>query len=141
MRLPPHSWWPGCVRGNTTDLPSPEIIEQLSKQKRPIAKQIVGRTHKWIDIAGDSMTCFSKTDDFMGGIYIIELDSSEEVDIFIDRYRDCPVWPIMTKGIKENQVFIFAIELKHQAHGDFTQENNTLVKHPHYLGAREIIFR
>jgi len=87
------------------------------------------------------MNCFSKADDFMGGIYIIELGSPEDVDKFINRYRDCPVWPIVTKGVKENQVFILAIELKHQEHGDFTQENNTLVKHPHYLRAKEVIFR
>ena len=87
------------------------------------------------------MNCFSKADDFMGGIFIIELGSPEDVDKFIIRFRDCPVWPIVTKGVKENQVFILALELKHQKHGDFSQEKNTLVKNPNYLGAKEIIFK
>lgn len=34
-----------------------------------------------------------------------------------------------------------ALELKKQRHGDFTQENNTLVQNPHYLGAKEVVFR
>ena len=84
---------------------------------------------------------FSRINDFMGGIYIIELESPEAVDTFIEKYRECPVWPVISKGVKGNQVFILAIELKHQQHGDFTQQNNTLVKNPHYLGAKEIIFK
>jgi hypothetical protein len=87
------------------------------------------------------MSSFSKISDFMGGIYIIELESPEAVGEFIERYRSCPVWPVVTKGVKGNQVFILAIELKQQQHGDFTQQNNTLVKNPHYLGAKEIIFK
>jgi hypothetical protein len=87
------------------------------------------------------MRSFSKKSDFMGGIYIVKLDSNKEVNKFIERYKGCPVWPIVTKGVKENQVFILAIELRWQQHGDFTQENNTLVKNPHYLGAKEILFK
>ena len=87
------------------------------------------------------MSIFTKVDDFMGGMYLIEFGSGENADEFIDRYQGCPVWPIITKGAQENQVLIVAIELKAQRHGDFTQENNTLVKSPHYLGAKRILFK
>jgi hypothetical protein len=87
------------------------------------------------------MRVFSKPDDFMGGIYMIEFGFPEEAYAFMVRYEGCPVWPIMAKGRQANQVFVFSLELKEQNHGDFTQENNTLVKHPAYLGAKEILFR
>jgi hypothetical protein len=79
--------------------------------------------------------------DFMGGIYIIEFESTTDVDMFIERFRGCPVWPIVTRGIRDGQVFILAIELKKQKHGDFSQQNNTLVKNPHFLGAKKVIFK
>jgi hypothetical protein len=83
----------------------------------------------------------SNPTDFLCGLYVFEFDSAKEAGCFIKRYSACPVWPIVTRGIDENQVFVLAMELKHQMHGDFSQEHNTLVKHPHYLGASVVRFR
>jgi len=87
------------------------------------------------------MRLFSDPDDFMCGIYVIEFESDKKADRFIQIYKACPVWPIVTKGIKENQAFVLAVELRHQAHGDFSQEHNTLVKNPYYLGAKTVSFK
>ncbi len=87
------------------------------------------------------MTCFSNQDDFMSGLYLIDFASTGEAESFIAQYKGCPVWPIVNRGTKDNQVFILAIELKQQQHGDFSQEGNTLVLHPEYLGARKVRFR
>lgn len=87
------------------------------------------------------MSRFSTPDDFMCGIYIISLESKVKADSFIKKYSDCPVWPIVTHSLSEDQVLVLALELKSQFHGDFSQESNTLVQNPHYLGAREIVFR
>jgi len=87
------------------------------------------------------MSIYPSINDLMGGIYDVDFESTNEVDKFIERNRDCPVWPIVTKGFRENQVFILAIELRQQKHGDFSQKKNTLVRNPHYLGAKEINFK
>lgn len=87
------------------------------------------------------MSSFSAPDDFMCGIYLVEFASPDEADRFIERYRDCPVWPVVTRGVQANQVFILAVELKRQVHGDFSQEHNTLAANPQYLGAREVRFK
>jgi hypothetical protein len=77
----------------------------------------------------------------MCGTYVFEFRTESEASNFIERFRRCPIWPIVTRGLQGNQVFILALELRRQAHGDFSQEHNTLVKNPHYLGARVVRFR
>lgn len=38
-------------------------------------------------------------------------------------------------------MIIVAVELKRQAHGDFSQERNTLVRTPGHLGAKAVRFK
>ena len=78
---------------------------------------------------------------FMAGMYMIEFNSKRDASDFISKYSDCPVWPILARGRKDNEVLIIAIEYKKQNHGDFTEDNNTLVEHPEYLGATEVKFK
>jgi hypothetical protein len=87
------------------------------------------------------MSRFSDPSDFMCGIYAIEFGSDAEAGVFIERYAGCPVWPIITQGVRENEVIIVAVELNRQAHGDFSQERNTLVRNPGYLGAKAVRFK
>lgn len=87
------------------------------------------------------MKIISDPNAFMCGIYVVKFDSNIEAQNFIEQYNNCPIWPIVTQGTKENEVFILAIELKNQLHGDFSQEENTLMKNPDYLGAREVNFK
>jgi hypothetical protein len=77
----------------------------------------------------------------MAGIYLIDFASPVEAERFVARYENCPVWPVVTQGMESHHVFILAVELKYQQHGDFSQEGNTLVLHPEYLGAREVRFK
>ena len=58
----------------------------------------------------------------------------------VPRFKNCPNWPIATNGINENEVFILAVELKKQQHGDFSEENNVLVKTPEMMGAKKVRF-
>ncbi|KPJ88328.1 MAG: hypothetical protein AMJ53_17000 [Gammaproteobacteria bacterium SG8_11] len=87
------------------------------------------------------MSRYTVPKDFMCGLYTIRFGSEREANHFIKRFSGCPVWPILSHGLKKNDVVILALELKEQRHGDFTQENNTLVRNPHYLGAEEVVFR
>jgi len=87
------------------------------------------------------MKIISEKNEFMSGIYVIEFNTKNEAKKFIDIYSNCPIWPIVTKGRRENEVFLFAIELKRQKHGDFLEEHNTLVKNPNYIGAKEVTFK
>jgi hypothetical protein len=87
------------------------------------------------------MSQFSAPNEFMCGTYVIEFDSDIMVSTFVERYASCPVWPIVTKGPREKQVFVLAVELKRQAHGDFSPAGNTLVKNPQLLGATAVRFK
>ncbi len=87
------------------------------------------------------MSIFDHPDDFMCGVYRITFASAQKARAFIDRYRACPVWPAVTPGRSEEEVFVLAVELKAQQHGDFSQENNTLARNPHDLGAEAVAFR
>jgi hypothetical protein len=87
------------------------------------------------------MSRFSDPGDFVCGTYLIEFDSGGKASEFIERFRGCPVWPIVTRGPVQNQIFVLAVELRRQSHGDFSQEHNTLVHNPQYLGARAVRFR
>ena len=87
------------------------------------------------------MKIISEKNEFMAGIYVIEFNTKNEAKKFIDIYSNCPIWPLVTKGRKENEVFLFAIELKRQKHGDFSEEHNTLAKNPNYIGAKEVTFK
>ena len=76
----------------------------------------------------------------MCGAYILEMANPDEASRIISKFSRCPNWPVITKGPKENEVFILAIELKRQCHGDFSEDNNSLVKIPELIGARRIRF-
>jgi hypothetical protein len=78
--------------------------------------------------------------EFMCGIYLFEFKSGKKCSDFIKRYSECPVWPIISKGLKRTQALVFAIELKRQKHGNFSQEENTLVMNPHFVGAERVGF-
>jgi hypothetical protein len=78
---------------------------------------------------------------FQCGLYIATFGGVEEAAAFVDRYRVCPNWPVVASSRDARQVFIVAIELRCQQHGDFSQSRNTLVAHPEYLGAQSVAFR
>lgn len=87
------------------------------------------------------MNIVKEENQFMSGIYVIKFKTEKEAASFISIYSTCPIWPIVTKGKNDNEVFILAVELKRQKHGDFSENNNTLVKNPHYLGAEKVNFK
>lgn len=87
------------------------------------------------------MNIISDHNEFMSGMYIVEFETKNKADIFIDKYSNCPIWAIVTRGIRENEVLIISIELIRQRHGDFSEEENTLVKNPHFLGAKSVEFK
>lgn len=78
---------------------------------------------------------------FMTGIYIVRFKNEEEATAFVARFKCCPLWPVVSKIENQPEVFIFAREIKEQKHGDFEQENNTLVKNPELLGATQVKFQ
>jgi hypothetical protein len=84
---------------------------------------------------------FAAPDDFMSGIYLIEFPTPEKAVAFIIRFANCPAWPVVTRGTKDTEVLVLALELKCQQHGDFSQLANTLVHNPDFLGAGKIHFR
>ncbi len=86
------------------------------------------------------MKTFSDEDEFMAGLYIVKFDSEEKLDEFVETYSDCPLWPIIQRREKGDEALVFALELKRQKHGDFSQEDNALASHPEWLGAQEIEF-
>lgn len=79
-------------------------------------------------------------DEMRCGLYIISFEQREEALKFIARFKACPNWPILTTGPNENEVFVLALELKRQQHGDFSEDNNPLVKAPSMIGARKASF-
>ena len=78
---------------------------------------------------------------FRCGLYAVTFETPEQAADFVARYRACPNWPVIAVGPTAHQVFIVAIELRCQQHGDFSQTGNTLVAHPEYLGAQAVHFR
>ena len=76
----------------------------------------------------------------MCGAYVFEMASADEARRMILRFSGCPNWPVISQGPNENEVFVLAVELKAQRHGDFSDDNNTLVKNPHLIGARAVRF-
>jgi hypothetical protein len=86
------------------------------------------------------MNLYTAPGDFMAGIYVMRFDTKEAAGEFVLRFSACPVWPIMARGLRANEVVVLALELAAQAHGDFSQEGNTLALNPHLLGAREVSF-
>jgi hypothetical protein len=86
------------------------------------------------------MKTISNPREMMCGAYILEMANPDEASRIISKFSGCPNWPVITKGPKENEVFILAIELKRQCHGDFSEDNNSLVKIPELIGAKRIRF-
>ena len=88
----------------------------------------------------ESMPTYSESSDFMGGTYVIKFETENRATEFVRRYAACPIWPVVTQLPDKQKVFVLAIELKAQQHGDFSQQANTLVLHPEYVGAQSIRF-
>ncbi len=86
------------------------------------------------------MPTFHEILDFMSGTYVIEFETENRAAAFARRYAACPIWPVVRQLPKGRKVFVLAVELKAQQHGDFSQEANTLVLHPKYIGAQSVRF-
>ena len=86
------------------------------------------------------MKTISNPREMMCGAYILEMANPGEASRIISKFSGCPNWPVITKGPKENEVFILAIELKRQCHGDFSEDNNSLVEIPELIGAKRTRF-
>ncbi|MBD3404516.1 MAG: hypothetical protein GF411_00095 [Candidatus Lokiarchaeota archaeon] len=82
----------------------------------------------------------SNMEPLMGGIYIFSFSSQWKAEAFIERFKDCPNWPVIEKSDTPNQVVVTAIESVHQKHGDFTTAHNTLVENPELIGAKSVSF-
>ncbi|TXT55357.1 MAG: hypothetical protein BAJATHORv1_40268 [Candidatus Thorarchaeota archaeon] len=76
----------------------------------------------------------------MGGIYIFTFSSEWKANAFLKKYRECPNWPIIEKGKEPNQLRVVAIESVYQQHGNFSNEENTLVENPELIGAESVSF-
>jgi len=76
----------------------------------------------------------------MAGVYRFRFASAGEAMSFRARYAACPVWRMMTRSSVESDVVVLAIERIAQRHGDFSQGANTLVLHPEFVGAVEVLF-
>ncbi|HHX66083.1 MAG TPA: hypothetical protein GX702_14490 [Chloroflexi bacterium] len=87
------------------------------------------------------MSRYNAPEDFMGGVYVIRFETADEAGDFLAQYSACPVWPVMTRGLRPNEVVVLALEPVAQHHCDFSQENNSLVLNPDYLGAEAVMFR
>ena len=81
------------------------------------------------------MKTISDPREMMCGAYVLEMANPNEARRLISRFSQCPNWPVVTKGPDKNAVFIFAIELKRQRHGDFSEHRNSLVLAPQLIGA------
>ncbi len=79
--------------------------------------------------------------EWMAGVYRLRFASAVEATAFRTRFATCPLWRLMTDGIGETDVVVLAIERVAQHHGDFSQAGNTLVAHPEYVGAVDVLFR
>ncbi len=88
-----------------------------------------------------TVATFRGTEKFMGGIYVMEFETGERAARFVSTYSACPMWPVVARLPNPRQVFILAIELRAQQHGDFTQDSNTLTQRPELVGARSVVFR
>lgn len=82
-----------------------------------------------------TMKTISNPQEMMCGAYVLEMTSPDEANRIISRFSRCPNWPVVAKGSNENEVFILAIELERQRHGDFSEHNNSLVQAPELIGA------
>ena len=87
------------------------------------------------------MISYSDASDFMSGFYVMDFTTPDDARRFVERYSACPVWPIVSQLGDRRRVFVLAVELRAQRHGDFSQESNTLVRHPEYVGAQRVLFR
>ena len=87
------------------------------------------------------MSIITNHEEFMSGIYVVEFRTNIKAEEFVKQYSNCPIWCIVSKGLAENQVFIMSIELIRQCHGNFSQDENTLVKNPNLIGAKSVTFR
>lgn len=86
------------------------------------------------------MKAYSNPDEMLCGLYALETENREQAAELISKFAHCPNWPIVQPGFKENEVFVLAVELKRQCHGDFSEGNNTLVKNPGLVGAMKVRF-
>jgi hypothetical protein len=87
------------------------------------------------------MTSIHERATFQCGLYAVTFATPELAAAFVERYRACPNWPVVAIGPEADQVYIVAIELRCQQHGDFSQACNTLVAHPEHLGAQVVYFQ
>ncbi len=78
--------------------------------------------------------------EMMCGAYLFEMANADEASRIISRFSGCPNWRVISKGPNENEVFVLAVELKGQRHGDFSEDNNSLVREPGLIGARAVRF-
>jgi len=86
------------------------------------------------------MKTISNPREMMCGAYVLEMANLDEASRVISRFSQCPNWPVITKGPNENEVFILAIELERQRHGDFSEHSNSLVRAPELIGAMRARF-
>lgn len=86
------------------------------------------------------MHIYNDASDFMGGIYVFEFADTDQASKFAETYSVCPIWPVVSLVSDERSVFVLAVELKAQQHGDFSRDANTLVRHPEYVGAIHVRF-
>ena len=77
----------------------------------------------------------------MAGVYRFRFASAAQAATFRARYATCPLWRLMTDGAEDADVVVLAVERVAQRHGDFSQDANTLVAHPEYVGAVDVLFR
>lgn len=76
----------------------------------------------------------------MSGTYVIEFETVNLAEEFVRRYAACPIWPVVSQVLERRKVFVLAVELKAQQHGDFSQDANTLALHPKHVGALSVRF-
>ena len=78
---------------------------------------------------------------YMAGIYLVSFATEDLARSFVERFKCCPLWPIVSKVTERPDVLIIAREIAEQEHGDFSENSNTLAEHPELLGALQVKFR